>query len=149
MHIIPAAQEVGHTSALPQYFSDRFGWENLARVVSEVYRALPAEDRDRCIAFGQNYGEAGALEYWSRRYDLPPVYSTHNNYWFWGPPPEDTRVLIVVDGSRSDLESLFESVTEAGTAESPYAMESHLTIWVCRGMQRAIDTVWQSNKTFD
>jgi 4-amino-4-deoxy-L-arabinose transferase-like glycosyltransferase len=148
MGIIPAPQEVSHTSALPQYFSDRFGWENLARVVSEVYQGLPANERDRCIVLGRNYGHAGSLEYWSRRYDLPPVYSVHNNYWLWGPPPESNDVMIVIGNRRELLEELFDEVIEAAVAKSPHAMESHLTIWICRGLRRPVGEIWKDFKSY-
>jgi len=146
--INPAPQEVGFTSALPQHFSDRLGWENLARVVSSVYMELPPDERDHCVVIGQNYGEAGALEYWSRRYELPPAYTTHNNYWFWGPPDDSCNVAIVVGGSRERLQELFAEVKEAGIAESPYAMESHLTIRVCRGLRRPMKEIWREYKSF-
>lgn len=146
--IAPAPQEVGHTSALPQTFSDRLGWENLARVVSQVYRGLPAGERDRCVVLGRNYGHAGALEYWARRYELPPVCSTHNNYWLWGPPAGAGDVMIVIGGGREELERLFDEAVEAGVAESPYAMESRMTIWICRGLQRPIEDIWKDYKAF-
>jgi hypothetical protein len=148
MGIIPAPQEVGHTSDLPQYFSDRLGWENLARVVSEAYRGLPAGERERCFVFGRNYGHAGSLEYWARRYELPPVYSIHNNYWMWGPPPAIADVVIFIRGSREELEALFEDVVEAGVAESTYAMESRMTIWICRGLKRSMTDIWKKNRAF-
>lgn len=145
--IAPAPQEVSHTSALPQTFSDRLGWENLASVVSEIYRDLPAGERERCVALGWNYGHAGSLEYWSRRYELPPVYSPHNNYWLWGPPAGGGEVMIVIRGSREWLEGMFDEVIEAGVAESPYAMESSMTIWICRGLRRPIEEWWNSRKS--
>ncbi len=148
MGIVPAAQEVGHTSALPQYFSDRLGWENLARVVSEIYQDLPADERGRCVVWGRNYGHAGSLEYWSQHYELPPVYCTHNNYWLWGPPAGAGDVMIVIRGSRERLEELFDEVIEAGVAESPYAMESRMTIWICRGLRRSIEDFWKDYKAF-
>lgn len=148
MKITPAPQEVGHTSALPQHFSDRLGWENLARVVSEAYTALPEGDRERCVVFGMNYGHAGSLEYWSRRYELPPVCSLHNNYWLWGPPDKSRDIFIVIRGSREILEQLFEEVVEAGVAESPYAMESSMTIWVCRRMRIQVEDLWNRNRSF-
>jgi len=148
MGIIPKPQEVGHNSELPQYFSDRLGWENLARSVSDIYMSLPAEDRDRCVVMGQNYGHAGSLEYWSRKYDLPPVYSTHNSYWLWGPPPPDTEVVIVIQGSREQLEAIFDEVVEAGTAVTELAIESHMTIWVCRGLRRPLSEIWRDYKSY-
>ncbi len=147
--MVPNTGEVGHTSALPQYFSDRFGWQNLARVVAEVYADLPADDRARAIALGRNYGHAGALEYWSRDYDGPPVYGRHNNYWLWGPPPADAEtVVIAVNFEADDLEEIFAEVVAAGVAESTWALESHLTVFVCRGLKRPIDEVWAEVKIF-
>jgi hypothetical protein len=147
--IVPAAQEVGHTSALPQYFSDRFGWEELAQKVSEVYKSLPEEERSGCVVFGRNYGHAGSLEYWSKRYELPPVACLHNNYWMWGPPAVGADdVMIVIRGSRESLEGIFEEVVEAGEVVTPHAMESHMTIWVCRGLRRPIEEIWAENKAY-
>ncbi|UCH84311.1 MAG: hypothetical protein JSW50_01080, partial [Candidatus Latescibacterota bacterium] len=146
--VTPKPQEVGHTTPLPQYFSDRFGWENLARVVSEVYQQLPAGERDRCVVLGLNYGHAGSLEYWSRRYELPPVYSIHNNYWLWGPPEQSVDVVIIIRGNRELWESLFDDVVEAATAESPHAIESHMTIWICRGPRRPISDMWIEFKSY-
>ncbi len=147
--MVPNTGEVGHDSELPQYFSDRFGWQNLARVVSEVYQDLPAADRERAIVLGRNYGHSGALEYWSEEYDLPPVYGRHNNYWLWGPPPADAQtVVLAINFRTSDLEELFEEVVEAGVAETPWAQESHLRILVCRGLKRPIDQVWAEAKIF-
>lgn len=145
----PTPSEVGHDSALPQYFSDRFGWENLARVVAEVYEKLPDEDRPRALVLGRNYGHSGALEYWSKDYDLPPVYGRHNNYWLWGPPPVDQdTVVIAVNFDVDDLEEIFENVAEAGVAESTWAMESRLRILVCRGLRRPIEEVWADVKIY-
>ncbi len=147
--IVPNTGEVGHDSELPQYFSDRFGWRNLARVVAEVGEQLPAGDRERAIVLGRNYGHAGALEYWSRSHDLPPVYGRHNNYWLWGPPPADQdTVVIAINFDADDLEELFEEVVEAGVAETPWAMESRLRVLVCRGLKRPIDEVWEEVKIF-
>ncbi len=147
--IVPNTGEVGHDSALPQYFSDRFGWRNLARVVAEVYDDLPLEDRPRTIVLGENYGHSGALEYWSKDYDLPPVYGPHNNYWLWGPPPAGEQTVVIATGiDRDDLEQIFEEVITAGVAETPWAMESRISVLVCRGLKRPIDEVWAEAKHF-
>jgi hypothetical protein len=147
--IVPNTGEVGDTGELPQYFSDRFGWEELARTVSEIYRDLPQDERSRSIVLGENYGHSGALEYWSRQYELPPVYGTHNNYWIWGPPDvgEDV-VVIAVNIDRERLEQEFEEVVEAGVAETPWARESHMTVRVCRGLKRPIGEVWSEIRLF-
>jgi hypothetical protein len=145
---VPKTAEVGHTSAAPQHFSDRFGWEELARTVANAYQHLTESERSRCVIVARNYGHAGALEYWSRRYDLPAVYCPHNNYWLWGPPASDGQVLIITGSGRDRLEELFEEVTVAGERVAPQALESHITVWNCRRLKRPLTEVWSELKTF-
>jgi hypothetical protein len=141
--------EVGHTSALPQYFSDRFGWENLARVVSTIYTGLPEADRSRAIVLGRNYGHSGALEYWAKGYELPPVYGRHNNYWLWGPPRADRDTVVIAVGFDAEsLQAYFGEVVEAGVAESDWALESRIPVVICRGLERPIREVWAEVKIF-
>jgi 4-amino-4-deoxy-L-arabinose transferase-like glycosyltransferase len=146
--IVPNTGEVGHTAALPQYFADRFGWEELSRAVSDVYEGLSEEERAKCVVLASNYGEAGALEYWSRRYELPPVYCPHNNYWFWGPPKGAGEVMIIVGRDRESLETAFDEVVDEGVVETPFAQESRITILLCRGLHRPIEEIWQKVKMF-
>lgn len=146
--IAPKPQERSHTSPLPQYFSDRFGWENLARAVAGVYGELSVEDRERCVVVGQNYGHAGVIEYWSKQYDLPPAFATHNSYWFWGPPPDDTEVVIVIRGNPETLHELCEEASEVAVAETPEALESSMRIWLCVGPRRPLSEIWGERKSF-
>jgi hypothetical protein len=146
--IAPAEAEVGHTSAMPQYFSDRFGWQELARAASEAYVALSPEDREHCIALCNNYGEAGALEYWSRKYELPAVCSGHNNYAFWTPPPDDTRVVITIGYEREGLQARFARVEPVPLADSPYALERKVGIFACHEPNIRIAELWTRARHF-
>jgi 4-amino-4-deoxy-L-arabinose transferase-like glycosyltransferase len=146
--IMPRAAEVGHTSVLPQHFSDRQGWEELARTVSAAYSGLTAGEQARCVIVASNYGEAGALEYWSRRYPLPPVYSGHNSYWFWGPPPPSRNIFIAVGYDRDDLEPVFRRVVSGAEAVTPWALESRIPVWICRGPTRTVESLWRQLKHF-
>lgn len=147
--IAAAPAEVGHNAPLPQCFADRFGWENLARIVAEVSADLPADERSRTIVLGRNYGHSAALEYWSSKYDLPPVYGRHNNYWLWGPPPADEETTVIaINFEVENLEEFFDEVSEATVAESPWAQEPYLRILVCCGLRQPIDQIWPQIKVF-
>ena len=147
--IVPNTGEIGVAGELPQYFSDRFGWEELARMVSESYLNLPQDERSRAIVLGENYGHAGALEYWSSRHELPPVYGTHNNFWIWGPPEVATdAVVIAVNIDREYLDQECDEVVEVGVAETPWARESRMAIRVCRGLRRPIGEIWDEIRLF-
>jgi hypothetical protein len=130
--IAPAAQEVGHTSELPQHYSDPFGWEELAAEVGRAAASLPPEERADAVIIARNYGEAGALEYWRDRYDLPRVVSGHNNYWFWAPAELSLETVIVVGWQEEDVRESFGQVTRAGTLRHDWALEDGVAIWIAR-----------------
>ena len=88
--------------ALPQHFADMFGWPTLADDVAHVVAALTPAERASARIFTQNYGEAGALEYYGPARRLPPVVSGHNAYWYWGPGSDAGGPLIVVGGEIKD-----------------------------------------------
>src|SRR5262249_53476356 len=78
--VAPAAAERTQLGPLPQHFADRFGWEEMAGAVAEVYRGLPDGEKANALIVTSNYGEAGALRYFGRQLGLPAAVSQHNNY---------------------------------------------------------------------
>src|SRR5205807_1534168 len=63
IHLQPPRTETSHTAALPQAFADQFGWEQMVGSVAHVYHHLRPEDEKRAAIFCQNYGEAGAIDF--------------------------------------------------------------------------------------
>jgi len=143
--------ENADTDILPQNFADRFGWEGLAARLSDVYRSLPAEEQAKACIFASNYGEAGALQFYSSRYDLPAVISGHNNYYLWGPGECTGQVVIYVGQSTvADLKQGFADVQQVAATSCEYCMpyENHLPIFVCRGIKLSIEQTWPQTKSF-
>lgn len=79
IHFEPPRTETAHTAALPQHFADRFGWEEMVRSVARAYAALTPEDQRRVGIFCQNYGQAGAIDFFGPKYGLPAAISGHQN----------------------------------------------------------------------
>lgn len=136
---------------LPQHFADMFGWEELTRSVSDVYRGLSSEDQAKCGIFAQNYGEAGAIDFFGREYGLPGAISGHNNYWLWGPGRFTGEVMIVIGGERPDLAQVFESVEQAGLFRNEYVMpyENNLPLFLCRNLKLPIEELWPQLKHYE
>jgi 4-amino-4-deoxy-L-arabinose transferase-like glycosyltransferase len=72
LHLKPPANE-GHATELPQFYSDMFGWEEMAKNVSRVYKSLSKEEKKRTVVFCENYAKAGAIEYNSKKNKQPKV----------------------------------------------------------------------------
>ncbi|HEY0786917.1 MAG TPA: glycosyltransferase family 39 protein, partial [Acidobacteriaceae bacterium] len=80
----PSDVETHDPTPLPQFFADRFGWDELVQEVSAIYHGLPAEEQAQTGIFVQNYGEASALNLYGPRLGLPVAITGHQNYWLWG-----------------------------------------------------------------
>jgi hypothetical protein len=146
----PRAQERTREGDLPQVFADMFGWEDLARRVARVYHALPAGQRAKCAIVANNYGEAGAIDFFGPRYGLPPAISPHNNYWLWGPGGATGEVLIIVGGSRNEQHADFRSVVLADTTKCDHCMpfENGAPIFVCLGLNQPLARRWAQIRTY-
>lgn len=147
----PASDERKAIGRLPQHFADMHGWRELAGAVAGVYNALPPAERERACVFGQNYGHAGAIEFFGPQLGLPPAISGHNNYWLWGPGKCDGSVIIIIGGKRGDHERGFEFVSEGGryTCANCMPYEAEKVLWVAKGLRRPIAEVWPLVKHFD
>jgi hypothetical protein len=147
---VPSAGEHQTLGLLPQYFADMFGWQEMAEQVASVYWSLPVQDRTRAVFYGNNYGEAAAIDVFGRRLGLPPAISGHNNYYIWGPQGHDGSVIIIVGGSTQHYAELFSSFEIAGRIATTYAMpyETDQPIYVLRGMKIPLQDYWPTVKAY-
>lgn len=145
-----SSSEGKHLEELPQFYADMFGWENMASSVSKVYSSLSPDDQRRAKVFAQNYGEAGSIDFFNKKYPLPPVICPHNNFWYWGHGDTTRDIIIVIGGNKSDCLRVFSSVEEAGLIYSHYAIpyENNLEIFICRGLRVPIEEIWNREKHF-
>jgi hypothetical protein len=141
----PPRTETSHTAALPQVFADQFGWEQMAGSVAHVYHHLRPEDEKRAALFCQNYGEAGAIDFFGPKLGLPPAICAHQNYFLWGPRDWTGEVALVLDTNDEDERELFASVEDLGQiVSSPWAMpyERQAHIFLCRDLKASVQEFW-------
>jgi hypothetical protein len=145
IHMQPPRTETSHTAVLPQHFADQFGWEQMVGSVAQVYHHLRPEDEKRAAIFCQNYGEAGAIDFFGPKFELPPAISGHQNYFLWGPRDWTGDVALVLDTNDEDDRELFASVEDLGqVVSSPWAMpiERRMHIFLCRGLKISVRELW-------
>ncbi len=137
-------------SGLPQFYADMFGWEDLAKNISKVYKSLPPEEKNRTIVYCSNYGEAGAIEYYRKKYSLPRVFCPHNSFWYWSAEIKKVSTIIIIGGNVEDHLYSLKQVEEAGFHKTKYVMpyENNLKIFVGRGLKRSIYEIRKTDKIF-
>jgi hypothetical protein len=136
---------------LPQLFGDMFGWEEQAQAMTRGYNSLPEADRSKAALLAYNYGEAGAIDYFGKRYGLPHAISGHNQYGYWGPRGYSGEVVVAIGFTESRLQRSFSDVRPFETISPPHAMpeESNLTIYICREPKRNLTTNWTEWRYLD
>jgi 4-amino-4-deoxy-L-arabinose transferase-like glycosyltransferase len=141
--------ETSHTAPLPQIFADQFGWQEMVASVGHVYNHLRPEDKKRATIFCQNYGEAGAIDFFGSRFGLPQAISGHQNYFLWGPRDWTGEVALVLDTQDDDERRQFASVEDLGQiVSSPWAMpfERRTHIYLCHDLKANVRALWPQVK---
>jgi hypothetical protein len=145
IHLEPPRTETSHTAPLPQLFADQFGWQEMVASVAHVYHHLRPEDEKRAAIFCQNYGEAGAIDFFGPKFGLPPAISGHQNYFLWGSRDWTGEVLLVLDTRDDEEREQFASVEDLGQiVSSPWAMpfERRTHIYLCRDLKTNVREFW-------
>ena len=150
LHFDQPKIETHKLGPLPQVYADRFGWEEMTATVAGVYNSLPAKIRPRTAIFGQNYGEAAAIDMFGPKYGLPAAISGHQSYFFWGPRDYTGESVIVMHGEQKDLESKFAEVRKVASVYHPYSMPfEHFDVFYCRGLKWPLKDVWAGVKNWN
>ncbi len=140
----PSQTEVSHTAEMPQIFADQFGWEEMVRRVARYYHSLPAEERKKTAIYTNNYGQAGAIDFYGPKYGLPNAISGHQNYFLWGPRGYTGESVILIE---PDSDAPWESLRQVDRRHHPYAIPGENgPIWHGRGLKVPIEQAWPSVK---
>jgi hypothetical protein len=126
--------EDGKDHQLPQDFADMLGWRELAYKVDSVYNTLP--DKKSILVLCDNYGEAGAINYYTIN-NIKAV-SFNADYVNWFPMGMTIKHAILVkeddddDPERKEERPLCDTVYKAGSITNHDAREYGTSIFVVK-----------------
>jgi hypothetical protein len=145
--------EDGKDHALPQDFADMLGWKELAHKVDSIYAQLPS--RSKTLVLCDNYGQAGAINYYSEK-GIQAV-SFNADYINWFVLNERYENLIRVkdyydrDDELQQTGAYFRTGVAADSITNPNAREYRTTIFLFTGAkidirQRIKDEIVEERK---
>lgn len=135
---------------MPDFYAGMFGWPAFVETINAAYLSLPEEDRAKCGIFCQNYSQAGAVDFYGKRFGLPVALSGHNNYWLWGLRGFTGDIMIVIGGNAEGLRQNFEEVTEYTRFKADYVQPSfyNLPIYIVRRPKQPIPALYSKTKNY-
>jgi 4-amino-4-deoxy-L-arabinose transferase-like glycosyltransferase len=145
---LPVMEHSHARAALPQWYADQFGWKEIADETALAWQRVPAEQRGDCGTFAQDYGQAGAIDFFGRSAGLPSAMSGDRTYFLWGPRGYSGDCMIVLDDRKEVLERYWQNVEYVGTsAPNEWALEAEIPVFICRTKKfNAWSEVWPTLK---
>ncbi|UOE46789.1 glycosyltransferase family 39 protein [Mucilaginibacter sp. SMC90] len=128
--------EDGKKHATTQDYADMLGWDDMAALVDKAYKSLSPEDQKQTIVYADNYGEAGALHHYGKRYGYPDVISLNSSFTLWAPDSLKCKYMIYVDedGGKNIKEfvegKMIGSFTKVGEVTNPLAREKGTAVFI-------------------
>jgi hypothetical protein len=112
---------------LPQDFGDMLGWKEMTEKTAKAYSLLSNEEKKNTFIFADNYGEAGAINYYGKKYNLPTVYSDNASFLYWLPDSLHIDNLLLITDDKQEMQhdflkdfsfvSLHDSITNTYSRE--------------------------------
>jgi 4-amino-4-deoxy-L-arabinose transferase-like glycosyltransferase len=125
---VPAINEVSRESV---------GWDEFGTQVALVFMTLPPDS----VLVAENYGEAGI----EAARGIGPVYSAHNELYWWGPPPETARTALIVTDDPESYRRWFAGCEERGRIDNGVGVDNEeqgLAITVCHDPVEPWASIW-------
>jgi hypothetical protein len=150
MHFTPKDSENHDATILPQFYADRFGWQEMVEKVARIYDSLPPQERAVTGIYTGNYGEASAINLFGSQYGLPVAVSGHQTYWLWGPHGYSGQEMIIINGSTlEEMGQYYASCVVAGKLDNPLSMPwEKKPIYLCRGRKSTYEADWKDFKYY-
>ena len=148
--ILPVATYARTTlpAAVPDT-ANQVGWPQFVSTVQQVVEALPPVQRAHAVILTNDYSEASPLVLLGT--GLPPVYSGHNAYWDWGPPPADRTVVVHAgDWRPADWTQYFVDCHDVAHIDNELGIdnsEQGAAVTICRGTRAPWTVMWPALPT--
>ncbi|MEM1124669.1 MAG: glycosyltransferase family 39 protein, partial [Bacteroidota bacterium] len=115
--------EDGVVRNLRQDYADMLGWEEIPQKVAKIYHSLSPEQQATCFIFAGHYGQAGVMNFYRAKYDLPETYSFNASFVAWANPDLEITCQIDIDDNRQGESVSFYSTVLRDSIENPYARD--------------------------
>jgi hypothetical protein len=132
---------------LPQDFSDMLGWEEMAQKMSRAYETLDSIEKRHTILFCDNYGMAGAVTFYAKKYHLPEAYSDNASFLYWLPENMHIDNILLLTDDKNEMQHSFvknfSSAIIIDSITTPFARERGDLVILMKGANDAFNQMFK------
>ncbi len=111
--------------------------------MKNIYDSLPNIEKNNIVIWGKHYAQAGAVNLFNERNDLPKAFSLHGSFYNWVPYGKMPKTTIGLSYNVGDFfNAYFEEVVKVKTIYNPYSEneeELHQHIYICKKPKQTFD----------
>jgi hypothetical protein len=131
---------------IPQDFADMQGWKEMTEKTAKAYNSLSADEKEHAIIFADNYGEAGAINYYGKRYNLPIAYSDNASFLYWLSDSLHLDNVILITDDKEEMQHPFikdfSSAVLSDSITNKYAREKGSLILILKGANEEMNQMF-------
>ncbi|MFI5186727.1 MAG: glycosyltransferase family 39 protein [Chitinophagales bacterium] len=132
---------------LPQDFADMMGWEEMAQKMSRAYEMLDINEKKHTILFCDNYGMAGAVTFYAKKFHLPGAYSDNASFLYWLPENIHIDNLLLLTDDKNEMQhdfiKNFSTAVLTDSITTPMAREHGDLIILLKGANNAFNQMFK------
>jgi hypothetical protein len=125
--------EDGKDHPMPQDFADMLGWKEMAAKTLLAYQGVPEADKPKTIVICDDYGQAGAINYYNRG-KMPAVVSFNADYIYWFPKQDTITCIIKVGELDEKAKAISTTRVQVGEVTNPLCREVGTGVFVLTGI---------------
>lgn len=140
-----ARWEDGKIHPVSQVFADMTGWKELSGEVAKAYHLLNEKEKKSCTIFAErNYGYAGAIHFYGKKFNLPEPVTFHESYVFWAPDSIPQGPLIYINYRNDELQPLFCQIEETACIQDTFFREKGVKVFLCQNPKTNVSEVYRT-----
>ncbi len=133
--------------ALPQDFADMLGWKEMTEKTAKAYNSLNEEEKKHTFIFADNYGQAGALNFYGKKLGLPIVHSDNASFLYWLPDSIKITNLILITDDKQEMQhdfiKDFSSAEVTDSITNMYVREKGSLIITLKGANEKLNKMFR------
>jgi hypothetical protein len=132
---------------LPQDFADMLGWKEMTQKTAQAYNTMSDEEKKHTIIFADNYGQAGAINYYGKEYELPAAYSDNASFLYWLPDSLRLHNLVLITDDKQEMQhpflNYFSSAELHDSITNKFAREHGSLIIILKGANEKMNQLFR------